>query len=153
MNSCPEKKDLIAYCMDMLDQKKRKLIEEQAAICQHCRQVIQFESAIDKELSTRMDPGNIDDIILRKLRIYKDLRIRSWWFYPLYVFLNTLAGCALLFGIWISVSNQLGDRSFSFPILGDNTGSYIGIGISIAVLLAIFGFAFRRNLARVIRVL
>ena len=153
MNSCPDKNDLIAYCLGMLGQNERKLIEEHVAACVRCRQAIQVESAIDKELSTKMDPGNIEDTIIQRLQVYKELRITSWWAYPLYVLLNTLAGFGLAFGIWIFTSNIIIDRSFSLPVLVNNIDSYIGIGFSIVVLLAGFGFAFRRNFARIIRVL
>lgn len=153
MSSCPGKNDLIAYCLGMLGQKERKLIEEHIAICQHCRQAIQVEIAIDKELSTRMDPGNIEDTILQRLQVYRELRTTSWWAYPLYVLLNTLAGFGLAFGIWIFIGNLIIDRSFSYPVLGNNIDSYIGIGLSVAVLLASFGFAFRRDFARIIRAL
>ncbi len=153
MNSCPEKNELIAYRLDMLDHKERTLIEEHIAVCRHCRHAMEVESAIDKELSFKMDPGNIEDTVLRKLRVYRELRTRPWWSYPVYVFLNTLAGFGLVFGIWIFISNQFSDRSFSFPPLGNTAGVYIGIGISVAALLAGFSIAFRRNLGRIIRAL
>ena len=155
MNSCHHEYDLIAYRLNMLGQKERKLIEEHITGCEKCQRAMEIELEIDNELSRRMDPGNIEDVVLQRLRVYKEIKIRSWWQYPFRVFLNTLTGFAIGFGIWIFIGNQFNNISWLTDLINAagnnisaNTSIYISSGLGVVSLLGGVLIAFRKSLIR-----
>jgi hypothetical protein len=156
MNSCPSKSELIAYRLDMLSPEERKLIEQHIAVCPQCQHALQLEIEIDHDLGTLMDPGYIEDIVIRKLRVYSEMIVRAWWQYPLWIWLNTLAAFAIGFGIWILIVNTRFEylswlRTLTTALetdMSSTTIAYIICGLSIAFILANICFAFRKAIAR-----
>ncbi len=150
MNLCPDKERLIAYRSGILNPAEQKLIEEHITQCKKCQRELKIELEIDKCLSTAFDPGPIEDSVIQRLRLDREISARIWWSYPVWVFLNTLAFLALGLGVWVIINQPyiISKLNDFVNLLPKNSNAIIMNVISILFLLMSLAFSFRKKFLR-----
>jgi len=81
MNSCPHAKNIIAYCLGLLNKAERQQFEAHLEQCSACQQEIKLESVIEQELSRKFEPGQIEQYVLAAVRLHKAAEPRLSWLY------------------------------------------------------------------------
>jgi len=81
MSSCPHAKNIIAYCLGLLNKAERQQFETHLEQCSACRQEIKLESVIEQELSRKFEPGQIEQYVLAAVRLHKSAEPRLSWLY------------------------------------------------------------------------
>jgi anti-sigma factor RsiW len=100
MNSCLYSKDIPAYRLGLLSDGKRKAFEEHLRTCTFCQHEMQVEAALDRELTARIDPGDIESFIIAKVRLIKNMQPRESWQYLFQVVSYVVTAMTLL---WVFV--------------------------------------------------
>jgi hypothetical protein len=69
MNSCPESGKIRALRSGSLSAEEVRQFQDHVASCPTCRQELQVESAIDRELAFKYQPPEIEGSVLRELKL------------------------------------------------------------------------------------
>lgn len=81
MNSCPHSKEVIDYLLLRLTEEHSKAFEAHLGSCSVCQKELELEKAIDGELMSELNPGMVEQRIIRSLGVYATGDSRSFWLY------------------------------------------------------------------------
>ncbi|MGB9721625.1 MAG: anti-sigma factor family protein [bacterium] len=151
MNSCPEFERLIAYRLNLLADDERSLVENHLVECQKCQRKMAIEDEIDKELSVTFEPGSIEEKILTRLRLSRELKSKRSRFYTILTILNTIliVAIVLCLGIvinelWMNILPELHHTIVHKDTLG------IVNAVALFFLFACLFFGFRKSILKLI---
>jgi len=105
MNSCPDKKTLNLYFLNLLDEKEKEKIGGHILSCDKCLKEYKIEKEIKKNLSLEIEPEGIEKIVLKKLQIYKDKPKFSYALKFANLFLTSTVIIAVFLTLWFIFSN------------------------------------------------
>ena len=80
-NYCPHKKDILDYTLGILGDTAKQEFEAHLKKCKLCQKELKIESVIAKELSESLEPGEIEDGVLARVRLLKDAKPSLSWLY------------------------------------------------------------------------
>jgi len=157
MNSCPHNKDILNYILGTLDNTGRQEFDLHLKKCKLCQKELQIESLIAEELSESLQPGEIEDIVLARVRLLKDAKPDFSWLYFFRMIIYGMASIVAVlafspkFMIFVSqlgfeldvnileVFNQIEASSGSALML------FIGFGIILVFLSSVFSYTLLRR--------
>ncbi|MEO0095929.1 MAG: hypothetical protein ABIL44_12715 [candidate division WOR-3 bacterium] len=150
-NSCPDINKLIENRLDLLSDNERGQIEKHLLKCQECQKKVAIESQIDKALSTNYDPGVIEDKVLMKLKVMKEIEHKNSWVFSFLTILYAFSVIAfvllvgfLLNKIWLEAIPYI-----SVALLKRETLTLINL-FSISFLIVTLLYGFRKSICRYI---
>lgn len=100
-NSCPEKEILSLYFLNLLEEKERIKVEEHLKSCEICLKEYQIEKEIEKNLIYEIEMPEIEEVLLKKLKIYKSLNEVSIFFKFFKVFLTSAAIISIAYAFYL----------------------------------------------------
>lgn len=119
MNSCPEKKFLNLYFLNLLEEDEKIKIEEHLRSCDECRKEYRIEKGIKEELSFEFDPGDIQKIVIKKFQVYKNIPKHYLFFKFIKIFLLSAASFSIFFAfLWFFLLNVSKNASGIFDSKG-----------------------------------
>jgi len=149
MNSCQHKKDIIAYRMGLLTGDKKRAFEDHLRTCLICREDMKVEAALENNLATPVDPGNIESFIISKVRLIKNIQPQSSWQFLFQVGVYVVSAITLL-RIFVPMifslfsAGEAGITKFieSFPAMPASAmpATVIGIGVLLALTSGILAY-------------
>jgi len=81
MNSCQYSDKVIDYMLGLLQPDQRKEFETHLAKCPVCQREMKLESMITTEFEKTMEPGQIEHVVLAKLRLRREMNKGFSWGY------------------------------------------------------------------------
>jgi anti-sigma factor RsiW len=152
MNSCPESKKIRALRSGSLSAEEVKRFHNHLASCPACRQELQVESAIDRELVFEYQPPEIEGSVLRELKLLDlaepAVRRRDSYKYLIYAVLLAVFG-TLVMPLLVHLPSVRMAPFFSperiRPLVDFiKSNPLITVGIGYALLAASLAFSFPR---------
>jgi hypothetical protein len=95
MNFCPHSKNILDYILGTLERNTRHKFEAHLKKCKLCQKELQIESVIAAELAERLQPGEIEDRVLARVRLLKAAKTNSSWLYLFRMAIYTAAAIML----------------------------------------------------------
>jgi hypothetical protein len=81
MNSCQHSDKVIDYMLGLLPPEQHKEFESHLTTCSACRREMKLESLITSEFEKTMEPGHIEQMVLAKLRLRREMNKGFSWGY------------------------------------------------------------------------
>ena len=83
MNSCPYSTKVVEYSLGLLKADEQKEFQTHLKQCAVCQREMKLEAVITDEFGKTMDPGHIENIVLAKLRLQRELNRGFSWGYAI----------------------------------------------------------------------
>lgn len=96
MNSCPYKKDVVAYRTGFLTGGKKRIFEEHLKTCATCQQEMKIQETIHTTMTKQLDPGNIESYVISRVRLIKNIQPKLSWRYVFQIGVYVAAAITLL---------------------------------------------------------
>lgn len=113
MNSCPDRELLNLYFLNLLDENVKREIEEHLRGCEKCYKEYEIEREIRKNFCQAIEAGDIEEKVIKRLRIFNYLpeyHLFKKFFYT-FIFSSILIASFLF--LWQAVSGMdLKDLSY-----------------------------------------
>jgi hypothetical protein len=150
MNSCPESEKIQALRSGSLSAEEARLMQSHIATCPACRQELEVETAIDRELALDIHAPKIEDSVLRGLKILglaeAEDRGHDFYKYLLYAVLIVVFGFLIMPYLLHLPPLRIG-QLFSpdrlrplFSVFRSNLPVTIGIGFALLSVSLLFSF-------------
>lgn len=155
MNSCPHKENILLYLLGILTEKEKKMFEKHVDTCDYCQRELQIEKAIDGQLSESFEPGHLEDIVLKRVRLIRSFNFGTLSLSSVHALVYALVG--LVFGfvgvsLWRFIPfHRMSSLAFTVPDFALPTipgPLFLGIVVSLGFLLMIGSLIYSLRLNR-----
>ena len=140
--------------MGLLYGAEKKVFEEHLRSCALCQKEMQVEGALDKVLSARLDPGEIETYILSRVRLLKNIQPKVSWLYVLQIGSYVAAAITLLWvfmpmiiSLMAAGGEGIARLLESYPAMPSNgiPAGIVGIGIIFALTSGLLAWRMMRE--------